>query len=100
MSRFRPARRRTFVPVLSLVLPVVSTVVAWRAKTEPDEDAGSVACLKSTRATEDDGWRRFAAAKRDRICGGQHLGPADRRPLNGIAARGRGRPASSAAGEA
>src|SRR6476660_9780622 len=34
---------------------------AQPAKTEPGKDAASVACLKSTRANEDAGWRRFAA---------------------------------------
>ena len=34
-----------------------------------------MAHLKSARATEDDGWRRFAAAKRGGTCGGEHLGP-------------------------
>jgi hypothetical protein len=31
------------------------------AKTEPGKDAASVAHLKSARASEDAGWRRFAA---------------------------------------
>jgi hypothetical protein len=34
---------------------------AQPAKTEPGKDAGSVAHLKSARATEDADWRRFAA---------------------------------------
>ena len=32
----------------------------------------SVAHLKSARANEDDGWRRFAAAKRGGTYGGEH----------------------------
>jgi hypothetical protein len=38
--------------------------VDWRAKTEPAKDAASVAYLEGTRASEDAGRRRFAAASR------------------------------------
>jgi hypothetical protein len=55
------------------VLPVVSSVADWRAKTELAEDTGSVAHPESARATEDDGQRWFAAAKRGGTCGGEHL---------------------------
>jgi hypothetical protein len=55
----------------------------WRAKIKPAEDAGSVAHSESARATEDDGWRRFAAAKRGGTCGGEHS--AVRGQLRGFA---------------
>src|SRR5919108_713368 len=56
----------------SLVVSVVISVPAWRAKAEPGKDAVSVAHLKSARANEDAARRRLAAAKRDRNCGGDH----------------------------
>src|SRR5438874_8342517 len=61
------------------MLAVLSTVASWRAKTEPAKDTASVACLKSTRASEDAGWRRFAAARSDRAWGGEHSQSATRR---------------------
>src|SRR5919109_1730001 len=70
-SSFETSDTSTATILLS-VLRVVSRVPDWRAKTEPAEDAGSGAYLKSTRATEDEGWRRLAAVKRDRIYGTEH----------------------------
>jgi hypothetical protein len=55
-----------------IVLPAAGSVMDWRAKTELAKDAVSVAYLKSTRANEDAGQRRFAAAKTDRTCGRRH----------------------------
>jgi hypothetical protein len=55
-----------------VVLVVVSTVAIWRVRAEHGKDAASVAYLKSTRASENEGWRRFAAAKRDRTYGTEH----------------------------
>ena len=52
------------------VLPAVSAVGDWRAKTEAVKDAVSVAYLEGTQASEDASRRRFAAAKTDGICGG------------------------------
>ena len=46
------------------MLPVVSAVVDWRAKTELTKDGVSVAYLEGTPAREDEGRRRFAAASR------------------------------------
>jgi hypothetical protein len=53
------------------VLLAESSVEDGRAKTELAKDAATVAYLEGTRGSEDTGQRRFAAAKTDRIFGGE-----------------------------
>ncbi len=52
--------------------PGVDAVMDWRAKTELAKDAVRVAYSESTRASEDAGERRFAAAKTGHTRGGRH----------------------------